>query len=477
MKTPIYSSLINYVLENNIRLHMPGHIGKSDNLIKELQLVAKLDVTEIPGIDDFHLPVGAIKEAFTLLARAYNAKESIFLVNGATSGVQAIFLALAKEGKKILIPRNAHRSFYGGLVLSGLWPVYVESEVVPSLGLTTGVAVPKVAEALEETPDIIGVFFTSPSYYGTTINISQIATLCREYNLPLLIDEAHGSHFPFHPLYPTPALKAGADVAVNGLHKSLPVLNQGACLHIADTCTFNKELQAAVSLITTTSPSFPILASIDIARTLMEEEGERLLEDALNLSKEYKNKINAIKGLNCLSAEFKDNIEFYELDPLKVTVIVNQLSIDGYEVAKILQKKYNIQVELAQESIILAMFSIFHTRDDWNNFYLALKDIANKYYINQITKNNKLEFTLPLSKVVISPRQAFFSKKRSVKLEESSGLIAGEMVALYPPGIPALLPGELITAELLDYLYYIRANKRRVQGPKDKDLFYIDIIE
>ncbi len=472
-KAPIYASLVAYAADNNLRLHMPGHIGEPGYLVKELQEIAKLDLTEVADIDDLHLPVGAIKEAQSLLAQAFKAKESLFLVNGATSGVHALLLSLANKGKKVVIPRNAHRSFYGGLVLSGLWPEYLSLAMEPNTGIALGITPQAVKSVLESGNDIGGVFLTSPTYYGTTLDIGSIADDCRLYNIPLFIDEAHGSHFPFHPAYPTPALWQGADAVVNGLHKSWPVLNQGACLHLAAACKGDQEIKTAVSLITTTSPSFPLLASIDLARALMEEMGTDLLEKSLQLSREFKNKINTIKGLSSLSEEFKDVIGVYEIDPLKVLVRVQGLSINGYELANILRREYKIQVELQEEAIILAMFSMFHRRSHWEKFYYALEQIARRYNIDSLKQN--VTVIPPAPQVILTPRQAYYSQKRTVKLEESAGLISGEIVAAYPPGIPGLLPGELITAEIIDYLLYLRANKVRIQGPRDSQLLSIDV--
>ncbi|HZK43105.1 MAG TPA: aminotransferase class I/II-fold pyridoxal phosphate-dependent enzyme [Syntrophomonadaceae bacterium] len=473
-KTPIYTALLAYVEENNIRLHMPGHIGNPNNIVEELQMVAKIDITEVPGIDDLHSPAGAIKEAEILLAEAYKANSSMILVNGASSGIHAILLAVAEAGKKVLIPRNAHRSFYGGLVLSGLWPDYLPSEVEANTGIILSVTPDTVKAAIKQRDDIKGVFVTSPSYYGTTLEIQQMAAECHKHDIPLFIDEAHGSHFAFHESYPAPALWQGADAVVNGLHKTLPVLNQGACLHMASRMDENR-VKAAMSLITTTSPSFPLLASIDLARALMQKSGQNLLENALHLSNECKNNISTIKGVRILSEELKDINGVFEIDPLKILVNVNDLSINGYEVASILHREYNIQIELQEESVILAMFSMFHELKDWEHFYYALEQIALRYNKGRPKMNRGV--IPPLPSVVISPRQAYFSEKRMVKLEESLGLIAGEVVAAYPPGIPCLLPGELITGEIIDYLLYLRSNNIRIQGPRDQKLLTIDIIE
>ena len=474
MSAPIYESLLAYVKGNNLRLHMPGHGGVASFLAPEWQEIAKLDITEVAGIDDLHLPVGAINEAQKLWAAAVKAKTSLFLVNGASSGIQALFLSLAAKGKKVIIPRNAHRSFFAGLVLAGLYPVYVDVFLEPHTGIALGVTAEAVKLAIEANDDIAGLILTSPSYYGTTIDIAAIAELCKAQEIPLYVDEAHGSHFPFHDAYPAPALRQGAAAVVNGLHKSLPVFNQGASLNIAATCIDAEAIRAAASLVTTTSPSFPLLASIDLARLLMVEQGHYLLEQSLHLSQEFKQKINAIKGLNSLEAEFKSINGVKELDPLKVLVAVEGLSINGYDVANILRQEFNIQVELAEEAVILAMFSIFNDRLDWEKLYYALQQIAIRY--NEGSINRQAVIIPPKPQVVLAPRPAYFSNKQAVKLEDSKGLIAGEMVAVYPPGIPCLLPGELITAEMLDYLLYLRGDNVRIQGVKDECLHNIEVI-
>lgn len=474
MLAPIYESLIAYAQENNLRLHMPGHGGQAFSLPREWREIADFDVTEVAGIDDLHLPVGAIDEAQKLWAEAIKAKSSLFLVNGASSGVQALFLSLATKGKKVIIPRNAHRSFFAGLVLSGLDPVYIDLILEPATGIALGVTTEALKLALETNDDMAGVILTSPSYYGTTIDIIAMAELCKEYDIPLYIDEAHGSHFPFHDAYPTPALWQGAAAVVNGLHKSLPVFNQGASLNIAATCENEGALGQAASLITTTSPSFPLLASIDLARALMVESGYNLLEKALHLAQEFKSKINGIKGLRSLEAELKEINGVKAIDPLKVLISVAGLNINGYELADILRRDFNIQVELAEERLILAMFSIFHKGADWEKLYYALQEIAIRYNGN-IVKDKKAIIPPP-PQIILAPRSAYFSKKQTVRIEDSVGRLAGEMVAAYPPGIPCLLPGELITPAILDYLLYLRDSNIRIQGVKDNNLRSIEVI-
>ena len=473
-RTPIYNALCKYIEGKQLRLHMPGHVG-GRAMPKELQALAQMDLTELPGLDDLHLSQGIIEESRRLMAEAVGAEESFFLVNGATSGIHALILSVAGDGERILLPRNAHRSFYGGMVLSGAMPVYMPCNIEKDLGMALSISSSEIDEHLSLNPDVAAVFITSPSYYGSCSDLSAIVEVAARWDKEVLVDEAHGGHFPFHPAYPTPALQQGAAAVVNGLHKNWPVLNQGACLHINRSFKNRKQLRQAISLLTTTSPSYPLLASIESARLFMEEEGWSYLEQAMLLSREYKAKINAIKGLQCYGDELITEAGITGFDPLKVLISTRELSLDGYQLANLLRDQYQIQLELESEQMIMAMFSLLHGRDEWERFYLALKAIAADYP-GQWKAVAYMELPPP-SKIMLGPRQAFLAAKQKIRLEESQGMIAGEIIAAYPPGIPCLLPGELISSEVLDYLYYLRTSKTRIQGPEDMRLAYIQVIE
>lgn len=472
--TPIYSALRAYAGEDVLRLHMPGHAGKGIKQ-QEISALASLDVTEVTGLDDLHLPVGIIQASQELLARAFAAETSYFLVNGATSGIHALLMALGTEGKKILLPRNAHRSFYGGMLLSGAIPVYMPVQTEPELGIALAVTAGDVDRLLGQNPEAEAVFVASPSYYGTTCDIAAIAAVTHTAGKKLVVDEAHGAHFYFSQRYPRPALKSGADAVVNGLHKTLPVLNQGAALHLSAGLAAEGRIKKALSLLTTTSPSYPILASIELARQFMEENGESLLDRAYELSRHYRCQINKITGLKTCEPELQAVAGVAELDPLKLLVSVQGTALNGYQFADLLRNKYRIQVELEDSNLILAMFSIFHEARDWERFYQALQAIAGTYP-GRGRQPVKVEFA-PLPRMLLSPRQAFTAPCRKVALKDGLNQIAGEMIAAYPPGIPCILPGELISQEMVDYLTYLTGSGARIQGPEDASLHYINIID
>ncbi|MGI5881129.1 MAG: aminotransferase class I/II-fold pyridoxal phosphate-dependent enzyme [Syntrophomonadaceae bacterium] len=473
-KAPIYEALCDYQSKSPLRLHMPGHAGGPGFELEGFRLIGSYDVTEVPGLDDLHLPEEAIEEARGLLARAYGAQESLFLVNGASSGIHALFLTFNPDDG-ILVPRNAHRSFFSGMVLSGVRPIYIPVEYKPELEVALGVTEKQVDSLLEENPQVKAVFVTSPSYFGTTAPVDAIARKVHQKGIQLLVDEAHGAHFAFHDAYPTPALHSGADAVVNGLHKTLPVLNQGAALHIAEGFHDFTRLRSAYSLLTTTSPSYPILASIDLARVFMVEKGESQLEMAYQLSRQYREKLNRLPGLHCYGDDLTGFEEVTDYDPLKILVSFPGLAASGREIGWQLREQYAIQVEMVRENYILAMMSMFHEKADWERLYQALKHITAVY---QGRREKTVIIEEPVNPtVLLSPRDAFMAPKKQVPLKESRGCIAGESVAVYPPGIPALLPGELITDELLEYLYYIKKSRLKIQGPRESSLNSILIID
>lgn len=472
--TPIYTALTHYISENTLRLHMPGHVGIAEAWPSTWGKLASFDVTEIPGMDDLHLPTDVIEQARQLLAQAFGAQESFFLVNGATSGIQALFLALPANAK-VLIPRHAHRSFFAGMVLSGTNPVYLPAEINEETGLSLATSVEAVESALQSNEAVAAVFLTSPTYYGTVSDIKGIATAAHRRGIPVYVDEAHGSHCGFHPDYPMPALQAGADAVVHGLHKTLPVLNQGGALHLGDSFGPVDQITRAYSLLTTTSPSYPLLASMDLARHFMQQEGFDHLEKACQLADEYSERINQLPGLQCWGTKLSAP-GVVAIDPLKILVMTEALPMTGLEVGRRLRQEYHIQLEIEAEHHILAMMSMFHQRSDWERFYRALQSITKEPGDGKA--NRRIKPVVPPAPVVIkSPREAFYSHNKRVALTEARNRVSAEMVAVYPPGIPSLLPGEMITEEIWDYLNYIRQTGFQVQGPLDNRLETIAVLD
>jgi len=281
LNAPIYSALKDYADENNIPFHMPGHkmgIGFPKNFAKNLP---KFDITELPNMDNLHFPDGIIKEAQLLAAHAFNANKTFFLVNGATCGVHAAIMTTCEHGSKIIIGRDCHRSAIEGTILANAIPVYVNTEVDNFFGISTGVEPETLKTALEDNPDASAVFVTRPNYYGICSDIEKIVDITHSFGKILIVDEAHGAHFKFNKKLPISALDAGADICVQSAHKTLPALTQGAYLHIKSDSVDIEKLEFYLRLLETTSPSYIIMASLDMARALMEYSGKQLLDNII----------------------------------------------------------------------------------------------------------------------------------------------------------------------------------------------------
>jgi len=463
-----------YCQEKNVLLHMPGHKGGKGLTLPEYRAIGTIDFTEVPGLDDLHESRGVLLEAQQLAAEAWGAERSLFLVNGATSGIHCLLLAMG-EGSRVLLPRNAHRSFLGGLILSGGWPEFVECEIDPELGVALSVSPEKIRAKLESCPGITGVFVVSPTYYGTVNEIRKIAEITRGRDIPLLVDEAHGSHLVFHPDYPRAALQEGAQASVHGLHKTMPVLTQAGILHLAAGYPWNDKVQACHDLLTTTSPSYPLMASIDIGRAMMQEHGRELLGQAKEQAERCRQEINSIPGFVSRSQEFLGIDGVAGFDPLKILVEITGLDLDGYQMSHILRKRYGIQVELAGENYVLALFSPFNTSGDWDILTSALKDISCQ--TTRRARNKKPYWAMPpIPPLAITPRESFLSPHKTVMIKESKGMISAEMAAAYPPGIPCLIPGEIITAEVIEYLIYLKQRGISVHGLRDLTMQSIQVV-
>ncbi|MHB1126082.1 MAG: aminotransferase class I/II-fold pyridoxal phosphate-dependent enzyme [Bacillota bacterium] len=483
-RTPVYEALTSYLQQENISFHFPGHKqgkGITPALLRAMgKFLWRLDVTELPGLGQLHPSTGPVREAEELAAQCFGAGETYFLVNGATSGAQALILAWCKPGEKVVLPRNAHSSVLGGLILGGALPVYVEPEINPGWGdFALGLSPDKVKKALNEHPDARMLLLLHPTYQGAVGNLRDILALVRERDIKVVTDEAHGAHFCFHPLLPPAALELGTDATVHGSHKTLPTLTQTAMLHLrhADFC-----VAQALQTISTTSPSFVFLASLDVARSQMAVFGHRLWQETMDRLMEFKIKLGQIKGIRVAESEIRETESVVGWDPAKLVISGSELGLGGFEMSHILRTKYRIQTEMAGMGYILFAFGTGNRKSDYEALYKALADISANHRVEFAKKGPKMRLTSPLTlpgipPVVLSPREAFFASRRPVALAAARGKVAAEMVVPYPPGIPILCPGEEISDEIVEYLEAMRPLPITWRGPADCALQTIQIID
>lgn len=479
-KPPLIEALVNNHRLGTVPFHMPGHKKgrgierRFARLIHSIPLA--LDMTEIPGLDDLHNPTGPIDEAQARASCLFGAGKTFFLVNGSTVGLHAAILSVCGENQEILLPRDVHRSVIGACILSGARPRYIKSRIHRKYFIPCPPTPEEVTGALNQY-SVKAVLAVYPSYFGLAGNLSGIAKAAHHRGIPLIVDEAHGAHFTFSSKLPLTALAAGADITVQSTHKTLGAFTQAAMLHInKDSMANQVEVARQLQILQTTSPSYLLMSSLDAAVSHMQSSGSKLIDRTVEIAQRTSSRINNIPGLSCLGADEcgHNGIEGY--DPTKLYISVKDLGLTGFRVAGELLNKYRIQVEMSDLYGILCMVSIGSTAEDAGKLVAALREIARGRLSKSIPEISGF-FNPPDPRTVKSPREAWFSPKETVSLQQSAGRIAAEIIAPYPPGIPLVCPGEEITREIIDLIEYLRSLETPFHGPADPGLDSITVLD
>ncbi|HBV99230.1 MAG: hypothetical protein JL50_06770 [Peptococcaceae bacterium BICA1-7] len=461
--------------------HVPGHGGGRG--VPEALLdftgpgVYSIDLTELPGLDDLNSPTGVIARAQELAAAAFGAERSFFLAGGTTQGLQALVLASGKPGDSIILPRNCHRSIIGGLILSGISPVFLRPAVVPGFNFPAGVPAGHYERAVAEHPGVCGAFCIHPTYYGTVGNTEKISRTVHAAALPLLADEAHGSHFCFHSGLPVGALAAGADAAAQSTHKTGGAMTQSSMLHLSRGALLDPErVSSALRLLQTSSPSYILLASLDAARRQLALKGFDLMDRLLEVAGSFREDLSQIHGMEVLGSEHIDGEGVFDFDPARVVVKTSGAGLTGWQAASWLAGNYGIYVEMADRDNIVMVLGPGASGGECRELALALRDLARREGGRPLSLSpGPGDFPSPVA--VLGIREAWFSPARPVRTEEAAGLISGEWVAVYPPGMPVLFPGEEVSGAVVNYLIEARKSGARFQGPADPGLEYIRVMD
>lgn len=460
LAAPLYESALAFADAVEAPFYCPGHKGGRTLPDAFVKRIADLDLNNLPQTDTLHCPSGPIREAEVLLASAYDVDHSFILVGGSTAGNTAALMAVARPGDTVLVQRNVHKSVIAGLVHTGAHPIWLPPVWDAEFGLGHCVARATLKAALARTPEARAVVALNSTYYGTVGDIRGLAALCTAADIPLLADEAHGPHFHFHPDLPEAAAPAGAAVVVQSTHKVLSGLSQGAVLHLRGPRVSEPAMRKMLQLIQTTSPNFAIMASIDIARRQMALEGHARIEALLHLARDARSRIAAIDGLRVLQPPDRPapGAGFSDLDPTKIVIHVGGTGLSGHEVHRLLNENHNVQPELAGPSHVLCILTVGSIQSDIDRLVTALESIARsapKQGEGALAPDaGHLVTTMP--ETAMSPRAAFYADTARVPLGEARNRIAAEVVTPYPPGIPVLVPGERITADIIDYLEVLR---------------------
>lgn len=475
-RAPLFEALQKYVSDDVIPFHVPGH--KRGAGLEELTQYAgsrilEIDVNGMEDLDNICNPIGVIKESEALLAQLFDADDSFFLVNGTSQGVQSMLLNTCKPGDEIILPRNAHKSTIGALILSGAIPVYIQPEVNYDLGIAMGITVDSLQKAIRKHPYATGVFVINPTYYGATSDLMEIIRIAHQENMLVLADEAHGSHLKFHPDLPASAMELGADMSAISLHKTGGSMTQSSALLIKGERVNSAQMKTTLNLTQTTSASYVLMASIDLARKQLALHGQKIMKRVVDLVRYAREKINQIDGLYAFGSELIGTSGTFDFDETKLGIHVRKLGISGYEMETRLRREYNIQIEMSDFYNILAIVSIGDDQKNIDKLVEALQDIA---YKQGVRKNLNITQVPYKPKLIVSPRDAYYSNKKSVRLEEAMGEISGEMIMAYPPGIPVICPGERITQEVIEYVQLLKLEKCQLQGTEDPYVDYVRVL-
>lgn len=480
-KTPLFTGLVNHVKKNPIQFHIPGHKKGAGTSPEFREFIGHnalaIDQINIGPLDDLHSPHGIIKEAQELAAEAFGADYTFFSVQGTSGAIMTMVMTVCGPGDKIIVPRNVHKSVMSAIVFSGAIPVFIHPEVDKELGISHGITIDSVKKALEQNPDAKGLLVINPTYFGVSADLRVIVELAHSYGVPVLVDEAHGVHIHFHEDLPLSAMQAGADMAATSVHKLGGSMTQSSILNVKEGLVSAQRVQTILSMLTTTSTSYLLLASLDTARKQLATVGYELIDRAIKLANKTRKAINEIDGLYCVGDEIVGSKAAYDYDPTKLIISVKDLGLSGYDVEVWLREHYQIEVELSDLYNILCIITPGDTEHETSILIEALTKLADQYR-HQVSESIKPSVLLPdIPVLALTPRDAFYTETEVVPFEESAGRIIAEFIMVYPPGIPIFIPGEIITEENLTYIQKNLEAGLPVQGPEDPTLKQLRVIK
>ena len=476
-KAPIHEALLRHKSNRVVPFDVPGHKGGRGN--RELteflgENCLKVDVNSMKPLDNLCHPTSVIREAEMIAADAFGAKAAFFIVNGTTASVQGMIMSVCKAGDKIIMPRNVHRSAINALVVCGAIPVYVNPGVNRDLGIPLGMSLSDVKAAIIDNPDAKAILVNNPTYYGICSDLRGIVDFAHEHGVKVLVDEAHGTHFYFGEDMPVSAMEAGADMAAVSMHKTGGSLTQSSFLLCGEGVNPH-HVRQVINLTQTTSGSYLLLVSLDIARKNLSLNGKELFKKTVEIAEYARGEINKLGGYYAFGKELIDKETVYDFDPTKLSVHTRNMGLAGIEVYDLLRDEYDIQIEFGDISNFLAIISAGDRNLEIERLIASLSEILRLY--GKEDKSDMFDHEYINPDVVFAPQQAFYSSKKSLPIRKTVGQICGEFVMCYPPGIPILAPGERITEEIVNYILYAKEKGCLLTGTEDMSVNHINVVE
>ena len=475
-KAPIYEALKNLKSMRIVPFDVPGHKrGRGNPELSAFlgERCLEVDVNSMKPIDNLCHPVSVIKEAEELAAEAFGAKHAFFMVGGTTSAVQSMILSVVKAGEKIILPRNVHRSVINAMILCGAVPVYVNPETNEQLGISLGMKVSEVKRAIAEHPEAKAIVVNNPTYYGICSDIKTIVKLAHDNNMLVLADEAHGTHFYFCDDMPPAAIHSGADIAAVSMHKSGGSLTQSSFLLTGEGVNADYVRQI-INLTQTTSGSYLLMSSLDLSRRNLAINGKEIFGKIKSMVNYARSEINEIGDYYAYSSELVNGDSVFAFDETKLSIHTLNTGLAGIEVYDILRDDYDIQTEFGDMGNLLAYISVGDREKDIERLISALSEIRRRF---KRDKTGMLDTEYISPKVIETPQKAFYADKEQIPIAQSANRVCSEFVMCYPPGIPILAPGELITPQIIEYISYAKEKGCTLLGTEDINTNLVNVLK
>ncbi len=474
-RAPIVEALEEFRRHRVVPFDVPGHKrGRGNPDLSALlgDRCGGFDGNSMKPLDNLSNPVSVIADAERLCADAFGANHAFFIVNGTTMAVQTMVLSVCKAGDKIILPRNVHKSVINALILCGAVPVYINPEIHPIIGVALGMQVSELERCIAENPDAVAVLVNNPTYYGICSDLASIVRVAHAHGMKVLCDEAHGTHLYFGENLPLCGMRAGVDMAAVSMHKSGGSLTQSSILLIGPDMDTG-HVRQVINLTQTTSASYLLLASLDLSRRNLALRGKESFAKVVRMADYARNEINDIGGYYAYGKELIGPSVF-DFDVTKLCVFTKAMGLTGIEVYDLLRDEYDIQAEFGDIGTMMAYLSIGDRMQDVERLIGALEDIKRLYRGNASTLSyvDAVE-----AEVAFSPRVSFYAEKESLPIRQAVGRVCGEFVMCYPPGIPILAPGELVTEKIINHILYAREKGCSLQGAADPRVDHLRVLK
>ena len=474
--TPLADALDRQRIDRLAHFDVPAHKSGRGNPELTEYLGARamaMDVNSMKPLDNLAHPVSVIREAQQLAAEAFGADDAFFMVNGTTSAVQAMIMATCSAGDEIILPRNVHRSAINALVVCGAVPVYINPGQERRIGIPLGMSVEDVKKTIAAHPSAKAILVNNPTYYGICSNLPEIVRIAHEAGMRVLADEAHGTHFYFHEELPVSAMAAGCDMAAASIHKTGGSLTQSSIL-LTRRPVNPDYVRQIITLTQSTSASYLLLSSLDISRRNLHFRGRDMFQKTMDFADYARDEINDLGGYYAFGPELVNGDTVYAFDRTKLSVHTRDIGLAGIEVYDYLRDDYGIQIEFGDIGNLLAIISCGDRMMDVERLISALEEIK-RLHERSAAGLFDHEYIDPV--IAMAPQDAFYAKKRRVPMRESTGLVAGEFVMSYPPGIPIVAPGERITPDVLEHILFAKEKGCFMTGTEDMNLDYIQVVD